>query len=228
MITSWQELPPGPLLIICAHPDDEILAAALAAAQAAAGYPVKVVSLSPGEGGLRPNGISVPELGILRPGELQSACSALDAGKPEVLAFSDIGLEYADPDDAARALLPIYEEFQPLLVVRLPDDGITGHPGHILASRAARMAHKKAAPRGARLWEPVATPDWGELPLDRFMYNGAPLLIYPPSALVLNLLIPPWLRRKKVAAIRAHVSQAPSLDLLWPAVTQREAYREVV
>lgn len=228
MITSWLELPPGPLLVIGAHPDDEILVAALAAAQAEAGYPVKVVSLSPGEGGLRPAGMSEAELGIHRTGELASACTAIGAVEPEILGFPDIGLEYLDPDDAARALLPIYEEFQPLLVIRLPDDGVTGHPGHTLASRAARIAHEKAAPRGARLWESVATPDWAELPLDRFMHKSAPLRIYPPSALVLNLPIPPPLRRKKIASISAHASQAPSLDLLWPAVIGREAYREVL
>lgn len=231
MIHSELNLPPGPLLVIIAHPDDEILMAALIAAVASAGWPVQIVCFTKGEAGIRDSQTSPDELAAIRVKELQAACRALGAADPIILTpfgnvtLADNDLHLVDPDIGVRALLPVYEQFQPRHVLGLPDDGLTGHPGHTWASQVALAAHAKAAPTGARFWQPVATADWATLPLGKFMYGHQPLRIYPPNALALQLEVRP--RAPKIAAIQSHRSQSASLDLLWPAIIRHEAYIEV-
>lgn len=230
MISSKLGIPPGPLLVVTAHPDDEILSATLIETTVAAGFPAYIACFTRGEAGLRGQSVTPNELGATRMLELRDACLALGA-EPlmltpfEDISFPDNNLHRVDPDAGVRALLPVFDRINPGLVVGFPDDGITGHFDHIWASQVALTAYHKAAPANAHFWQPVATPDWATLPLEKFMYAGRSLRIYPPGTLARYLAVQP--RAKKIAAVQAHHSQSASLGLLKPAILNHEAYIEV-
>jgi len=164
-----------PLLLVHAHPDDEVLTTGgVMAAQLAADEPVCLVTCTLGE-----QGEVIPEslqhlaedpdaLGRHRIGELESALSELAAGQGTVDQrflggagrYRDSGMMgtapnedprsfwQADLREAADHLVRIIREVRPEVLLTYDHFGGYGHPDHIKAHRVAMYAADLAGVRG--------------------------------------------------------------------------------
>lgn len=172
------------LLLVHAHPDDEVLGSgATMAKYAAAGTHVTLVTCTLGEEGE----ILVPELehlasdkqdglGQYRIGELAAACAALGVTDHRFLGgagrWRDSGMMgtpqnerpdvfwNADLDEATAALVAVVREVKPQVIVTYNENGGYGHPDHIQAHRVAVAAFEKAgdptfAPASGEPWQPT-------------------------------------------------------------------------
>ncbi|MEV1285745.1 N-acetyl-1-D-myo-inositol-2-amino-2-deoxy-alpha-D-glucopyranoside deacetylase [Micromonospora sp. NPDC049679] len=160
------------LLLVHAHPDDEVIGTgATMAHYAAAGAHVTLVTCTLGEEGE----IHVPELsGLLaakadqlggyRIAELNAACAALGVSDHRFLGgagrYRDSGMMglptndhprafwQADLDEAAGYLVEVMREVRPQVVITYDDNGFYGHPDHIQAHRVAMLAAERATAEG--------------------------------------------------------------------------------
>lgn len=168
------DLPPRRLLLVHAHPDDEVINNGVTIAHyLAGGAGVTVVTCTLGEEGE----VLVPELaglaagqadqlGGYRIGELGRAMEIL--GGPEhrflggVGRWRDSGMMgtpandhprafwQADVDEAAGELVAIIRQGRPQVVVSYDENGGYGHPDHIQAHRVTMRAVELAAEPGYR------------------------------------------------------------------------------
>jgi N-acetyl-1-D-myo-inositol-2-amino-2-deoxy-alpha-D-glucopyranoside deacetylase len=174
---------PRRLLLVHAHPDDEVIGTgATMAKYAAEGALVTLVTCTLGEEGE----ILVKDLAHLasdqddalgqhRIGELANACTALGVADLRFLGgpgrWRDSGMMgtpqndrpdvfwQADVDEATRALVAVLREVRPQVVVTYDDIGGYGHPDHIQAHRVTVAAFAKAAdasyaPEAGEPWQP--------------------------------------------------------------------------
>ncbi|MDQ1683817.1 MAG: N-acetyl-D-myo-inositol-2-amino-2-deoxy-alpha-D-glucopyranoside deacetylase [Frankiaceae bacterium] len=169
------------LLLVHAHPDDEVIGSgATMAKYAAEGAHVTLVTCTLGEEGE----ILLPELAHLaadkedglgehRIGELDAAMKALGVTDHQFLGgagrWRDSGMMglptndrpdcfwQADLDEAVGELVQIIREVRPQVVVTYNENGGYGHPDHIQAHRVAVAAYEAAAD-AARY--PSAGPAW--------------------------------------------------------------------
>ncbi|HEV7963892.1 MAG TPA: N-acetyl-1-D-myo-inositol-2-amino-2-deoxy-alpha-D-glucopyranoside deacetylase [Actinoplanes sp.] len=165
-------LPPRRLLLVHAHPDDEVTGTgATMAHYARTGTHVTLVTCTLGEEGE----IHVPELAQLEAAqadqlggyrlvELQRACAALGVTDQRFLGgagrYRDsgmMGLEtnnhprafwQADLDEAAADLVKIIQEVRPQVMITYDENGFYGHPDHIQAHRVAMRAAELAEAEG--------------------------------------------------------------------------------
>jgi N-acetyl-1-D-myo-inositol-2-amino-2-deoxy-alpha-D-glucopyranoside deacetylase len=165
-------LPARRLLLVHAHPDDEVTGTgATMAHYAAAGVHVTLVTCTLGEEGE----IHVPELtglaateadqlGGYRLVELERACAALGVADHRILGgagrYRDSGMMglptndharafwQADLDEAAGHLLKIIDEVRPQVMITYDENGFYGHPDHIQAHRVAMRAADLAGSNG--------------------------------------------------------------------------------
>ncbi|MDQ1745941.1 MAG: N-acetyl-D-myo-inositol-2-amino-2-deoxy-alpha-D-glucopyranoside deacetylase [Frankiaceae bacterium] len=166
------------LLLVHAHPDDEVIGSgATMAKYAAEGAQVTLVTCTLGEEGE----VLVPELerlasdkedglGQHRIGELAAAMKALGVADHRFLGgagrWRDSGMMgtpandrpdcfwQADMDEAVGALVAVVREVRPQVVVTYNENGGYGHPDHIQAHRVAVAAYDAAA-------DPARYPDAG-------------------------------------------------------------------
>ena len=171
------------LLLVHAHPDDEVIGTgATMARYVAEGAQVTLVTCTLGEEGE----IHVPELAQLaadqadqlggyRIGELTAAMQALGVTDHRYLGgagrFRDSGMmgtpanehrrafwrAASDPDvfDAAvTAAVEVVREVRPHVMITYDDNGDYGHPDHIMAHRVATAAADRAADPGYGEGEP--------------------------------------------------------------------------
>jgi LmbE family N-acetylglucosaminyl deacetylase len=211
--------PGATILFVFTHPDDEILAAATIAQAKAEGYHVVVITLTLGEGGLTPAGMTAQMLANKRSMELAIACQALGGIKlitfdlPDSKELLDYSIE-----EILETIRPEVETLNPALIVSFPDNGFTGHGGHIHTAKLARAMHERFALAGAQLWAMVPTHVWATLDTDTFMYEGTVLEIPAEAELVFRLVVEfPWLWQKQRAFL-AHNSQGESLQHIHPAL----------
>ena len=159
------------LLLVHAHPDDEVIGTgATMAHYAATGAHVTLVTCTLGEEGE----IHVPwlaglaaeqgdQLGGYRIAELERACAALGVADHRFLGgagrYRDSGMMglptndhprcfwQADLEEAAGYLLDVMREVRPQVVITYDGNGFYGHPDHIqahrVAMRAAELAHEE-------------------------------------------------------------------------------------
>jgi N-acetyl-1-D-myo-inositol-2-amino-2-deoxy-alpha-D-glucopyranoside deacetylase len=160
---------PRRLLLVHAHPDDEVIATgATMAKYAAEGAHVTLVTCTLGEEGE----ILVEDLahlasdrddalGAHRIDELANACIALGVSDHRFLGgagrWRDSGMMgtpqndrpdvfwQADLDEATRALVAVVREARPQVLVTYDEIGGYGHPDHIQAHRVTVAAFAKAA-----------------------------------------------------------------------------------
>jgi N-acetyl-1-D-myo-inositol-2-amino-2-deoxy-alpha-D-glucopyranoside deacetylase len=166
------------LLLVHAHPDDEVIGTgAVMAGYAAAGVHVTLVTCTAGEEGE----ILVPELAHLaadredrlaevRVVELANAMTALGVTDHRFLGgfgrYRDSGMMgtpandrpnafwNADVDEAAGLLVAVVREIRPQVLVTYDENGGYGHPDHIQAHRVAMRAAELAA-------DPAYAPELG-------------------------------------------------------------------
>ncbi len=160
------------LLLVHAHPDDEVIGTgATMAHYAATGAHVTLVTCTLGEEGE----IHVPELaglaaeqadqlGGYRIAELARACEALGVADHRFLGgagrYRDSGMMglptndhprsfwQADLEEAAAYLVDIMREVRPQVVITYDGNGFYGHPDHIQAHRVAMRAAELAEAEG--------------------------------------------------------------------------------
>jgi LmbE family N-acetylglucosaminyl deacetylase len=134
--------PPGPVLFVFAHPDDEIIVAPLVAGLARRGIPVVLAIATAGERGAPSDG-SVPAgpvLADIRRTEARCAAQALGFAAPIFLGFYDGSLgDRVQPTGArlaelATAVRTLVTDLHPRAVVTWGPDGGYGHPDHRLVS----------------------------------------------------------------------------------------------
>jgi N-acetyl-1-D-myo-inositol-2-amino-2-deoxy-alpha-D-glucopyranoside deacetylase len=180
------------LLLVHAHPDDEVIGnGATMARYAAEGVHVTLVTCTLGEEGevLVPElvGLGAEEadqLGGYRIGELAAALRTLGVRDHRFLGgagrWRDSGMMgtpandkprafwRADVEEASRDLVAVIREVRPQVLVTYDENGGYGHPDHIQAHRVAMRAVELAADPayGADLGEPwqVAKVYWGAVP----------------------------------------------------------------
>ncbi|MFT4028388.1 MAG: PIG-L family deacetylase [Protaetiibacter sp.] len=155
------------VLVVTAHPDDEIVMAGALAATVRRGGRVHLVTLTAGEASqsteLPQSPSALPHgerVAAVRRVELAEACRALGVELREVAGFPDGGLSRCI-EPATAFLAEQIDLLHPDLVVGLDETvGIYGHPDHRAAATAARRAAQAAgvallqatlAPRSARL-----------------------------------------------------------------------------
>ena len=169
------------LLLVHAHPDDEVIGTgATMAGYAAEGAHVTLVTCTAGEEGE----VLVPELAHLaadrqdrlaevRVVELANAMTALGVADHRFLGgfgrYRDSGMMgtaandkphafwNADLDEAAAHLVKVIREIRPQVLVTYDENGGYGHPDHIMAHRTAMHAAELAADPG---YAPELGADW--------------------------------------------------------------------
>jgi N-acetyl-1-D-myo-inositol-2-amino-2-deoxy-alpha-D-glucopyranoside deacetylase len=175
---------PRSLLLVHAHPDDEVIGTgATMARYASEGVHVTLVTCTLGEEGE----ILVPdlahlasdradELGQHRIRELADSMTALGVTDHRFLGgpgrWRDSGMMgtpqndrpdtfwQADLDEATRALVAVMREVRPQVVVTYDEKGGYGHPDHVQAHRVTVAAFERAgdgsyAPETGAPWEPA-------------------------------------------------------------------------
>jgi LmbE family N-acetylglucosaminyl deacetylase len=157
---------PRTLLVVHAHPDDEVFSTGgLLAKHAAAGDRTVVVYCTNGEAGeildesLDPEEAR-PRLGEIRRQEVAEAVRLLGVSDVRFLGYRDSGMKDTEDnnhpdafmnvpvDAAAERLLAIIRETRPQVVVTYDEEGGYGHPDHIMANRITVHAFRRAREEG--------------------------------------------------------------------------------
>lgn len=206
------------LMAITAHPDDE--AGAFGGALLcyhARGVETSVICLTAGQAAThRGPARSDGELAALRRAEFAAACRILHVDHGEVLDYPDGGLVRADLLAVVGDLTERIRTIRPHVILTMgPEGAVTGHPDHSMASLFATLAYQWAGRRDR-------FPEQLEAGLEphrtqKLYYSTAaftlperPPVSPPPCSA--TLAIGPWVE-EKIAAFRAHATQAP----LWEA-----------
>lgn len=154
------DAPFGPLLLVFAHPDDEVFGCAgTMAAAVEAGAHVALICATRGEMGDSsiPN-LDEPEmLGAVREEELRAANALIGVTDVRLLDYRDSGMPGSPANAHPRAFANVPEDLvaarlvvairalRPTTVVTFGPDGVYGHPDHLVAHRATEAAVGLAA-----------------------------------------------------------------------------------
>lgn len=137
---------PGPVLVLIAHPDDELFASGLLCELAARGREVHIACLTRGEGGVTGGGTR-EELGRTREAELRASAVALGASGVSFLNHVDpLGRAhrtYAPEVSVAELAVQIgglLKEQSPALLITHGSGGEYWHPAHLLVHGAVFRA----------------------------------------------------------------------------------------
>jgi LmbE family N-acetylglucosaminyl deacetylase len=135
------------LLVVGAHPDDEVLlAGGTLAACASAGHETGVVCLTRGElGPISDSALATrATLGAVRLGELRASCDELGTVLVKCWRRADGSLRWSDHSAIVRQLLGVLTEHRPRAVITFGEDGLYYHPDHIATYELVRRAVKRA------------------------------------------------------------------------------------
>ena len=200
LLPEWKR----PLAVV-AHPDDESFGlGALLSAFADQNSVVAVLCFTRGEastlGGVQGS------LATIRAAELKAAAERLGVGAVELLDEPDGQLAHRGRHRLVESVLQQAERHRADGLVVFDDTGITGHPDHIAATRAAVAAAEFARlpVLGWTLPQSVAATLRREL--------GAPFVGRPNEAIDFALAVN---REKQLHAVHAHASQAVPTSVLW-------------
>jgi LmbE family N-acetylglucosaminyl deacetylase len=208
----------GTLLLVWAHPDDEIYTSAgVMAAAARAGDRVVDVTATRGEGGSMDEERWPPEsMGGVRTRELLRSLEILGVREHHFLEGPvDVDMQAHLDESGAEQVKAIMVEVDPDTVITFGPDGMTGHQGHKDVSRWTTDAFEAVAKPGAQLLYATQTPDWRAewlpklQPFDIFLPGTPPET--PVDELAIHFTLPDDLRDLKFEAIAAHVSQVEAL-----------------
>jgi LmbE family N-acetylglucosaminyl deacetylase len=208
-------------MCITAHPDDEAGGfGGTLLKYRAAGVETSVVCLTPGQAATHRGGAkSDAELAAMRKREFAAACEILKVNRPIIFDYPDGQLYLQNLNRVVYALTLQIREFRPQVLLTFgADGGVTGHPDHSVAGIFAALAFQWAA-RANRYADqlhdgmrPHRTQKlyWGTA--DFAIPGRQPITLAPPTAVI---DVKPFFETK-IAAFRAHTSQAP----LWPLFEQ--------
>lgn len=192
-------------LAVVAHPDDESFGlGALLSAFADAGGDVAVLCFTRGEAST----LQAVEgnLATIRAAELESAAQQLGVTTVQLLDEPDGLLDVADRGRLVASVLAAAARHRTDGLLVFDDTGITGHPDHIAATRAALEAARSTGlpVLGWTLPERVAAALRSDV--------GAPFLGRPDAVIDLVVEVD---RAKQLLALHAHASQVVPSGPLW-------------
>ncbi len=146
------------LLLIVPHPDDEAFGAgALLARSAAAGLGPAVLTLTKGAAGRTLGLCTRAELPQVREAELRAALQALGVTDVTIADYQDYvpdddrgmpphpGLAAVPEDELLDLMVETIESRKPRAVLTFPPNGSNGHPDHVVTSRLATEAVRRAS-----------------------------------------------------------------------------------
>ncbi len=148
------------LMIVHAHPDDEVIpTGGLLARCADEGIRTVLVTCTDGSQGFGPDFVNSGEPGhdpsdvaAVRKIELERSCAALGVTHIELLGYRDSGMEgweankhpdafcRADLEDAAQRLATLIEHYRPDVLITYGNNGGSGHPDHVNAHLITLLA----------------------------------------------------------------------------------------
>ena len=199
------------ILVVFAHPDDESFGlAGTVAKYTKKGVPVDLITATKGEKGTR---LGVPEgvpTGVAREAELRASGKIMGLRNISFLGYIDGELDKADSTEVAKKIKEIIERVHPEVLITFGPDGITGHPDHIAAGKAATSAFNElaAAGRGPRKLYYVTLPA-GAFPPG----EDEGLFTRPDSEVTTEIDITDYLKLK-IRAVSAHRSQGDVADFV--------------
>lgn len=136
----------GPVLVVIAHPDDELFASCLLCELSARGREFHIACLTRGEGGATGGGTR-EELGRTREAELRESAAALGAASVVFLGHVDpLGKEHRTYAPSVRAadlaaqVKALLNELHPSVIITHGSGGEYWHPAHLLVHRAVFLA----------------------------------------------------------------------------------------
>jgi len=140
----------GPVLAVCAHPDDESFGlGAVLSTLAGAGIASAVLCFTHGEASSL--GTVAGDLARLRADELAAAAATLGVCRAELLDYPDGALATVALEELATCVAERAERVRATGLVVFDEDGITGHPDHRQATAAALLAAD---------WQDLAVVAW--------------------------------------------------------------------
>nr|WP_277348488.1 PIG-L family deacetylase [Planctomonas sp. JC2975] len=215
------------MLVVTAHPDDEIVMAGTLAIAAASGASVALHCFTRGEasrsaqwrGRTGADQIGAAGLADIRHEELRRSAAALGLGSVSIGTWVD-GTLASHVDELVQELEGVIREWRPTLVVSLDDAlGLYGHPDHVASAAAARRAvlGARAAGHGLRLFQ--ATLPTRQVSLARrfspvFQRASAEAGATPPTPTTCVSIA--RAARRKLAAIDAHATQRAVMQDVQP------------
>ncbi len=210
-------------MCITAHPDDE--AGAFGGAlrlYADRGVETCVVCLTPGQAATHRGGAKDDnELADMRRKEFAASCAVLRVNRGIVLDYPDGHLHRQDLYQVVRELVLQIRGFGPQILLTFgPEGGVTAHNDHSMASLFATLAFHWAG-RENRFPEQfgngIQAHRGQKLYYATFSYTlpDRPPVVLPSITSTLEIGEKLW--ETKLAAFKAHTSQAP----LWPLLEKR-------
>lgn len=167
---------PASLLVVLAHPDDEIFIGGMPAHMSDRGVRVTLACATRGEAGkAHPSVGQVQDLGALRSEELRASCSRLGIPAPVFLGFHDSGrnerlrrddaraLAIVDMPEVEAAVRKVIQDARPQVILTFDPHGGYYHPDHVAIGHAATAAFFSSGVMGGaapqRLFYHVMTRD---------------------------------------------------------------------
>jgi N-acetylglucosamine malate deacetylase 2 len=193
------------VLAVCAHPDDESFGlGATLAAFAERGTPTAVLCLT--HGGASSLGTGHGDLHQIRAAELAAAARELGVRDVELLDYGDGTLALQPLELLSGHVRKAAERVKPGLLLAFDQGGITGHPDHQQATRAAlRYARSTRLPVLAwAIEQRVAVALNSEF--------GTSFAGRPADQTDCSVLVD---RQRQLSAISCHASQSQANPVLW-------------
>lgn len=216
------------LLIVLAHPDDEIFHGGVLAHLSERGARVTLACATDGEAGKpHPSVGPVEDLGALRVEELRLSCTRLGIDQPVLLRFHDSArkerqrhddphaLANVDMLDVEAALRGVIADVKPHVIVTFDPHGGYYHPDHLAIQRAATAAFFSSGVMGGeapvRLFYTALARDvlrvFQEASRGRGMLDGLDPDVFgtAPETIAVSFDARPYMNRK-LSALAAHRS----------------------
>lgn len=154
-------MPSFTLLVISAHPDDEISCGGTLAKYAAAGARSYVACATRGDGvdaQIKNEAATRETLGQVRLQELAASCATLGIEAPLCLHYQDGEVDKRDVMESARGVAELMRELKPDVVFTHDPLGGYGHPDHIAVSHIVTAAFDLAGDPKVNLSHPPHQP----------------------------------------------------------------------
>ncbi len=220
-------LRPAQILVVLAHPDDEVLTSGIASLLGES-KSVQFVYATSGEAGQDVSGLDLKGASLASARELEqhSALRALDIKRePLFLHYHDGGLD-TQKESLKADLMAILQATRPQVVLTFGPDGFTGHPDHILVGKATYEAAQALSQSKQYALTRFKPPQFLQMGLTHEAYQQFMKTFTQPlssswvdvkpmaeDAHAIKIPIPHDVIQRKLLAIASHRTQFPQDDL---------------
>lgn len=223
------------MLGVFAHPDDETYTmGGSMALYTAQGARVTILTFTCGEAGRITDGVdATPEtLGEVREAELRAACALVGCDDVRIVGTADGATVVTD--DGVEAIASVIRDVGPDVVITMEPEGVTRHPDHMAVSVMCMRAVEQVVAEGKNLVLYLAAipqsiyDEWQEVAAAAGMAQPEddPLAPRPaPDETIACIVDTGAMFQRKVAALRAHRTQAQEFVDQFPAEVVEAALR---